>query len=158
LFHWGGGNVRALADVIYLYHGTFTLAMLASPLLLPWPAVLALCLFVAALNVWRRGKCPLTELEYHLRRKATRRLIANRPRDRYAVGDVYLAGHSVVRVCANTPACRTVEDHIPSQSVMARLLAAIGIYLSEKQIRRLMVALLILLPALAYGKKLFVGW
>jgi hypothetical protein len=93
--------VRTLADVVFLSHSTFTLAMLITPLLLPWPAVLTLCLFVAGLNVWRRGRCPPTELEFHLRRKATRQLIVNRPSDRYAPGDVYLLGHHDLRVYAS---------------------------------------------------------
>ena len=153
-----------LADAIYLAHATFTLAMLLSPLVLPWQVVAYLCVGVAVLNVG--GRCPVTVAEFWLRRRATRRWLVHRYSEWYAAGDTILlfvegekykdfnGRHYIHEVGSNG---LLISRYIPSESVMARLLRVIGIHLTPTQVQRLMLVLLVGLPLAAYLRESLIG-
>lgn len=152
--------MRALADVVFLAHATFTLAMLFAWVFLPWQVMAAICGGIALVNAID-GECPVTRWEFRLRRRATRRKL---PPSSYGtnpkVGDVRMRGRPeprLVRIYSTDGATVLAEDHLPSESVMARLLRVVGIHATPVQVQRLMLALLVLLPTLAYLREVMTG-
>lgn len=146
--------MRLLAEVIYRGHAAFTLAMLVSPAVLPWQVVANLCAGVAVLNLIGGGRCPLTRWEWRLRRNAAAMGYWPIDTTRFKVGDKLILGTTVMYVTRIAPPDGLMLcPDMPGESVMGRLLRVVGVRLSPAAVNRLMLALFVLLPLLAWARE-----
>lgn len=147
-----------LADLILYLHWGWLGLMVVSPFILPWYVVSLMAGIVLAMNSFNDMKCPITQLEYRLRRDAQERKLCSfgmfctvPPDVRH--GDV-LTSHRgkryfVHQVERGRPAVY-VSAYLPMRSAMERLLQKFGVYLSPQEVQYLTLAVLIGAPILAW--------
>lgn len=162
------------ANGIVLGHVAWLAGMVTGPLWAPWWLLAGAGAFVAALNYANRSRCPFTTYEYNLRRLATRNYAESADYltehgERAVVGDrVRLSGQTkpyrVVKVL-NHQTARTLllEDHIPSRSMIGRVLAVPSFlcggswYPSEATVGRITKVAVVGLPLAAYLREVLIG-
>lgn len=154
--------MRTLADVVFLAHATFTVAMPFAWLFLPWQWMAAVCGGIALSNALDGGRCPVTRLEFNLRRRVLPlKLISVANLKAYPMGAwiTFDRAPYIVKWRKAVGAIGGVvglQPYLPSESVMARLLRVTGIHATPEQVQRLMLALLVLLPLAAWVREVLV--
>lgn len=138
--------MRLLANAIATLHVAWVLVMATGWLYLPWYVLALMSAAVAMMNGLNGWRCPVTRLEYYLRRRATRRFMP--------YTDAFLPYYKELdplpfHVVGRGERGLYVTDHIEGRSLIGRMVGATGLRLSERQVNAVTIAVLAGSPILA---------